>query len=196
MSKKGKKFDTNAEGQSPVATDTTVMDDTNPTTAEATPKVEKPREPSMFIENAAGVQFRFTRYPLPQKAKVDAPAPDGEIIVDGDTIPYFTTHNKGWAVAESFIVYAYMKIGDVAGYVALSGGEVDAFKGAEYKLGQGEANRANPKKVSANPETDKTRAAAAEKTRADNKAKKEAEAAAATADATEGTTDATAEATA
>jgi len=180
MAKRDKKYSSEQAAQdttqdAPVAT--------TEVAGEAAPAKEaKPRAPSLFVQDAEGIQFRFTRYPLPRKALSDAPVADGEIIVDGNVIPYFTTHNSGWAKEGTAIEYAYFKVGDVTGYVTLSKDE--PFKGKEFTFGEGEANRENPKKVSANPDTDKTRSEAAKKTRDEKAAVKAAAEAAGATEAT------------
>ena len=164
MAKKSKKFD--AEG----TTTTTEA----PTSEVATPLI--PRNPSLYLQNAAGVQYKFDRRDLPKKAAVM-----GQIKIDGNATPFQVTSNKGWTVEGKVLEYLWftlpVKEGEepVHGYITADYMQAATeFQDMEFTIGAGVANRKNPDRIPKSEEAEATRKAAAAATLAKKKAEAEA----------------------
>jgi len=166
MSKKDKKkFD--AEGQVPATTPEYASAEGQAQVTEAQAAAEAavpkapaiPKAPSLYLE-AAGVQYKFTRFPLPKKANK---APEGEltIYVDNTPLPAWTTASKGWAAEDATIEYIWATLpsGDT-GYLTCDYGQPALeFSDVNFTLGEGKANRDDPKRVPRDAEKDKARIA-------------------------------------
>jgi len=150
MSKKDKnrKFDGPQDAQAPATTEG--QPEAPATTEAAAPKAPViPKAPSLYLQsNDSGVQYKFTRFPLPKKANK---APEGELTltVDGETIPAWTTASKGWAAEDATIEYVWATLpSGVTGYLTCDYGQPALeFNGASFSLGEGKANREDPKRV-------------------------------------------------
>jgi len=167
MSKKNRKFD--AEGQAPA---TTEVVHTTPeyASAEGQTQVAKaqaateakapaiPKNPSLYLQAEGGTQYKFTRFPLPKKAHK---TPEGEftIVVDGQELPVWTTASKGWAAEDASIEYVWATLPNrISGYLTCDYNvEAKTFSGYNFILGEGKANRDDPKRVPRDVEKDKAR---------------------------------------
>jgi hypothetical protein len=133
------------------AEQTTNGEDTTPTT-QFTPK------PMFYLIGSDEKQYQFTRFNMPKKAEKN---PEGEIrvIIEGVEHPAWMTSSKGWAADDARIDYVWLSlVGGANGYITLDYG-VDAvtFDGAEFTLGEGKANRENPKRVPRDPVKEENR---------------------------------------
>jgi hypothetical protein len=119
-----------------------------------------PRNPSLFLQNAEGVQYKFDRRNnLPKKAPVA-----GELIIDGQNCPFQITSNKGWAKDESLVLeYIWVTLPNgVSGFITGDyTQELATFAGAEFTTGEGAANRKNPDRVGDDAKEQARKAAAA-----------------------------------
>lgn len=118
-----------------------------------------PRNPSLYLQNEQGVQYKFDRRELPKKAAVA-----GEILIDGESTPFQTTSNKGWAVAEEFVLeYIWVKLpSGVTGYITCDYTQAAAsFAGQSFTVGEGVANRKNPDRKGDDAKEQARKAAAA-----------------------------------
>ena len=170
MGKKSKKFDTEAG-----TTVTPGEDSSVPTTEVKEPLI--PRNPSLYLQDEAGVQFKFDRRDLPKKALVQ-----GEITIDGVASKFQVTSNKGWTLEDKVIEYIWITLPQTdpeakptTGYITMDYlVPALSFAGKAFTTGAGEANRKNPARVPKSEEAEVARKAAAAKTLAEKKAATEA----------------------
>lgn len=180
MGKKDKKFDA---PQDQAATQAPAGDDSSAPGEAKTPLI--PRNPSLYLQDEAGVQFKFDRRDLPKKALVQ-----GEISIDGVATKFQVTSNKGWTLDDKVIDYIWVTLPSapiaegaeapkpVTGYITLDYlVPAASFQGKVFTTGAGEANRKNPARVPKSEESEVHRKAAAAATLAAKKAATEAGAA-------------------
>lgn len=168
---KSKKFDTDQANPATAPTEDS---------AAATTEVKEPlipRNPSLYLQDEAGVQYKFDRRDLPKKALVQ-----GEITIDGVASKFQVTSNKGWTLEDKVIEYIWVTLPQTdpeakptTGYITMDYlVPALSFAGKVFTTGAGEANRKNPARVPKSEEAEVARKAAAAATLAAKKVAMEA----------------------
>jgi hypothetical protein len=131
--------------------------ETNGETQPAVPAV--PAKPQVYLQHSDGTQYQLVRRPnLPKRA---GKAPDGDlkIMLDGVETPVWVTSSKGWSAADKVIDYIWVDTpaGD-RGFLTLDYlVPASTFANAEFTIGQGKANRADPARVPGKPDVEENR---------------------------------------
>ena len=106
----------------------------------------------------SGIQFAFTRFTMIKKA---AKLPDGDfkITLDGVETPVWTTSSKGWAKDDATIDYIWFVLPNgTTGYITLDYNQpASDFANAGGEVGEGKADRADPKRVPGKPDVEEAR---------------------------------------
>jgi len=152
MAKKGsKKFDAPEGAVEQAAPQVEVK-----TAEQAAPEGEDTTEATvskaqLFLEDANGVQYQIVRRPKLPKRADKAPDGDFQIIVDGESVPVWTTNSKGFSAPDKVIEYIWVDLNDGAerGFITLDYMvPANSWEGLEFTLGQGKANREDPARIS------------------------------------------------
>ena len=74
-------------------------------------KVVGVAKPMIYLEAEDGVQYQFTRFPMPKRAEKN---PEGEftVLVDQIDTPAWTTASRGWAADDKVIEYIWIELAD------------------------------------------------------------------------------------
>jgi len=164
MAKKDKKYEVNEVSDSERGAAVPLPEpiregEPDPTTPATKPGLNLVAKPQVHLKSVTedGKQYNFTRFAMIKRA-VKAPEGDIQVLIDGAPTPSWITSSKGWAATDASIDYLWFILPDAVGYITLDYGVAGlSMANYEFHLGQGKADRADPKRVPGKPETEEGR---------------------------------------